>query len=85
MLGEDGAPDQSGTSFRASAQFVMQPIRDFYYSSSTFRAFAVYRKRRNAVLSLSSAFSCTIHGEIHNLIEVLHLRAQIEQAYSSFS
>ena len=41
-------------------------------------------KRRNAVLSLSSAFSCTIHGEIHNLIEVLHLRAQIERAYSSF-
>jgi hypothetical protein len=36
------APDQSGTAFRVSAQFVMQPIRDFYYSSSTFRALSVY-------------------------------------------
>ena len=85
MRREDQAADQFCTAFQISALFVRQLVGDFWGSLSISGVIGVYRRCRNAAASVQCVFCCTIHGEIHKLIEVLHLRAQIEQAYSSFS
>jgi hypothetical protein len=75
-----GHPINPAPPLCVSAQFAMQPVRDGRRFASTIWGFEVYRKGLNSGFCERGAFCCTIHGEIHNLIEVLHLRAQIEQA-----
>jgi hypothetical protein len=38
------------------------------------------RNEQNVAAIVQCAFSCTTDCEIHNLIEVLHLRAQFKEA-----